>query len=117
MQIRRSQKNVQARFGGRFQGAQRGFNIFQAGASQSRNATRGDCRSDCANRIEIARRGDRKTCFEYVHAENFQLAGELQFFGAVHGEAGRLFAVAKRGVKDMNLIQASSFGWSQYFAV
>src|SRR5271154_5185073 len=38
MKIRCSEEDVKARFGGGFEGAERSFNVFQAGASQGRDA-------------------------------------------------------------------------------
>ena len=41
-----------------------------------------------------------KTGFDEVHAQRRQLAGHLQLLVDPHREAGRLFAVAQRGVEN-----------------
>ena len=59
-----------------------------------------DLAGDGLHRLEIARRGDGEAGLDHVHAEFAQGAGDLQLLGQVHAGAGRLFAVAQRGVED-----------------
>ena len=61
---------------------------------------RGYWLADLAHRLEIAGRGDRKAGLDDVDAQVDQRLGDLQFFGQVHAGAGRLLAVAERGVED-----------------
>src|SRR3546814_13254739 len=65
-----------------------------------------------------------KSRLDNVHAQVFELVGDLQLFFQVHGTAGRLLAVAQRGVKDQYCIghlahsvaryrvRIEIFGWS-----
>ena len=55
---------------------------------------------DLANRLEVARRGDRESRLDHVHPQIHQRLGDLELFGQVHAGAGRLLAVAERGVED-----------------
>ena len=57
---------------------------------------------DLPHRFEIAGRGDRKAGFDDVDPQVGQRLGDLQFFVQVHAGAGRLLAVAQRGVEDPN---------------
>ena len=61
-----------------------------------------DVVGDLAHRFEIAGRGDRKAGFDDVDAQIDQRLGDFQLFGQVHARAGRLLAVAQRGVENAN---------------
>jgi DNA-binding transcriptional LysR family regulator len=50
--------------------------------------------------LQIATRSDRETRFDDVDAKNRELARQADFLFRVHGKAGRLLTVAKRGVKN-----------------
>src|ERR1700677_4747261 len=110
MKIGRREKDVKAGPSGRLEAAKRSVNIVLAGAGERRNTAGFDFSGDGTNGIEISRRGNGETSFEHVDAENFQLPRQLQLFRAMHGEARRLFAVAERGVENMDLVQADSSG-------
>ena len=57
-----------------------------------------------AYRLEIAGAGCRKTGFNNVNTQHFQLMGKAQLFLQIHGRAGRLFAIAQGCVKKIYMI-------------
>ena len=57
---------------------------------------------DGAHRLEVAIRGDREAGLDDVHAEPIELLRQAQLLGRGHAEAGRLLAVAKRRVEDLD---------------
>ena len=57
---------------------------------------------DLLDGFEIAGRGDRKAGFDDVDAQIDQRLGDFQLLGNVHAGAGRLLAVAQRGVENAN---------------
>ena len=63
----------------------------------------GDRAGDGADRLEVAVGGDREAGFDDVHAEARELAGDLHLLADVQGDAGRLLAVAQRGVEDLDV--------------
>ena len=97
---------MQAGFCGRFESAQRRIYVLLARAGERRYAAMLDFGGYGAGGFQIAGRGDREAGFEDVHAELFDLAGEPQLFVAVHGEAGRLLAVAQRRIEDLHGIHS-----------
>src|SRR6185437_10453340 len=50
--------------------------------------------------LEVARRGDGEAGLDHVDAELGQRLGHADLLAEVHREAGRLLAVAQRGVED-----------------
>lgn len=50
--------------------------------------------------FEITVGAGRKACFDHVHAQALQLAGNADFFIACHAGAGRLFAVTQGGIEN-----------------
>ena len=55
------------------------------------------------DRLEVVRRGDGEAGLDDVDAQLGELAGDLELLGAVQGGARRLFAVAQRGVEDVDV--------------
>ena len=55
---------------------------------------------DFADRLEIAGRGDGKAGLDHVDAQVDQRLGDFHFLRQVHTGAGRLLAVAERGVEN-----------------
>ena len=64
-----------------------------------------DFRRDGLHRFKVALRGNGESRFQDVHAQAVELAGHLDFLRQVHAAAGRLLAVAQRGVKDENFFR------------
>ncbi len=57
-----------------------------------------------AHRLEVAVRGDREARLDDVDAHLVEERGDLQLLLERHGGAGRLLAVAKRGVEDQDAV-------------
>ena len=93
---------MQARLGGRFERAESRIYIFLARAGQSCYAAMLDFGRHGAYGFQVAGRGDGEARFDDVHAELFDLVRKPQLLFAVHGEAGRLFAVPQRGIEDVD---------------
>ena len=55
---------------------------------------------DLPGRLEVLLRRDGESGFDDVHVQSRQLPGHLQLLHRVHGEPGRLLAVAQRRVED-----------------
>ena len=55
-----------------------------------------------AHRLEIARRSDRKASFDHIHAQIHERLRDFQLLFEVHAAAGRLLAVAERGIENNN---------------
>ena len=100
---------MQAGFCGRFEAAQRRIYILLARAGERRYSAMLDFGGYGARRFEIAGRGDRETRFEDVHAQLFDLPGELQLLLAVHRKTGRLLAVAQRRIENLYRVHGDSF--------
>src|SRR4051794_17980121 len=59
-----------------------------------------DLPGDRADGLEVARRGDREARFDDVDTQARELVGDLELLVRVERDAGRLLAVAQRGVED-----------------
>jgi hypothetical protein len=55
---------------------------------------------DLADRLEVVVRRDREAALDDVDPQLRELLGERDLLGDVHGEAGRLLAVAQGRIKD-----------------
>ena len=78
------------------------FDIHGAGAGEAADNRSLDHLGDLVDRLEIALGGDRETGFDDIDAHRFEQLGNTQLLIQVHGRAGRLLAVAQRGVEDGN---------------
>ena len=56
---------------------------------------------------EVAFGGDGEASLDDVDAQVGELACHAEFFGDVHGEAGRLFAVTQCGVEEADEVHAA----------
>ena len=69
-----------------------------------------DCPADAGGNLadtgKVARRRDRKSRFNNIHAQLHQRLRHLHFFGEVHACARRLFAIAQRGVENADRTEA-----------
>ncbi len=72
--------------------------VVAAGQAADRRAA--DRAGDLADRLEVAGRGDREAGFDDVDAQIDQRLRDLQLLVEVHAAAGRLLAVAERGVEN-----------------
>ncbi len=83
----------------RFAGA---IDILEAGARQAANAGALDDPGNLLHRLEIAGRGDGKAGLDHIDAHFIQEFRDLQLLLMGHRRTRRLFAVAQRGVEDLN---------------
>ena len=63
-----------------------------------------DAFGDRLDAFEIARRGDRETSLQHVHAQLRQRLGHADFFVKVHRKTWRLLAVTQRGIENDNAV-------------
>src|SRR6185436_7195932 len=61
------------------------------------------------DRLEVTVAGGREPGLDNVHAHALELLGDTQLFVARHGRARALLAVAKRGVKNDQLVVLHDF--------
>ena len=94
------QKDVDARGIAVAQGFPGAIDVFVVAAGQPADDRAVNVLGDLADRFEVARRGDRETGLDDVDAQVDQGLGDLQLLGQVHARAGRLLAVAERGVEN-----------------
>ena len=73
-----------------------------AAAGQPANDRAAYRAGDPADRLEVARRGDREPGLDHVGAEFHQGLRDLELLRQVHAGAGRLLAVAQGGIEDDN---------------
>jgi hypothetical protein len=66
-----------------------------------------DLAGDLLDRLEIARRSDRKAGLDYIDPESGQLLGDLDLLGGVQRDAGRLLSVPECRVEDMDAISVA----------
>ena len=93
---------------GRFDGAEGGVYIFLAGTREGGHFAVADFAGHCADSFQISGRCDGKSRFDHVDAQLFELARQAKLFLPVHREAGRLLAVAQRGVEDVDRVHLRS---------
>jgi hypothetical protein len=65
-----------------------------------------DLARDGLDGLEVAGRGDREARLDDVDAQARELVGDLELLGRVERDAGRLLAVAQRGVEDQYSVGA-----------
>ena len=106
MEVGSGQKNVQARARGWLEGAESGFDVLLLGACQGGDGGAVNVAGNGANGGEVALGGDGEAGLDDVDAQLGELACHAEFFGDVHGEAGRLFAVAQCGVEEADEVHA-----------
>src|SRR5436305_10876494 len=77
-----------------------GIDVGYVGASQPGDHGALHLARDLLHGLEITRRGDGEAGLDHVDAKPSQLLRDLQLLLGVEGDAGRLLAVAQRGVED-----------------
>ncbi len=80
--------------------------IVAAGEAADRRA--GNLGGDCADSLEVARRGDREPCLDHVDTEQCECPGDLDLFEVSHARPGRLLAIAQGGVEDQDPVRVRS---------
>jgi hypothetical protein len=64
-------------------------------------------RRDCLDALEVALAGDRESGLDHVHLELLECLGDAHLLVPGHGRAGRLLAVAQRGVEDDQMVSVA----------
>ena len=100
MQIRTGEKCMDARPLGELQRMGGALYIERAGTGERSDHRAADRLTDRTDGLEIAFRGDRKARLQNVHAQIVERMRHLDLFRRAHAAAGRLLAVAQRGVKE-----------------
>ena len=93
------QEQVDAARSRRLDGTRRGLDVARQAARQAAHGGVSSCRAISCHRGEVVRRGLRETGLDDVDAEILQGLRQAQLLRSVHGEAGRLLAVAQAGVE------------------
>ena len=78
----------------------RAVDVFVVAAGQAADRRAADRAGDLADRLEIAGRSDREAGLDHVDAQVDQRLGDLELLLEIHAAAGRLLAVAERGVEN-----------------
>ena len=89
---------------GKLQRAGGHLNVFLFCPGQRRNARLANGLGDGGDGGKVALRGHGEAGLDDVHAQVFEGMGHGQLFLRGHAAAGRLLAVAQRGVEKDNLI-------------
>ncbi len=81
-------------------------NVARCGARQTADdrAVLREFAGDLEHAFEIAGRGNGEAGLDHIHPEFGQRLGHAQLLLQIHGEAGRLFAVAQGGVEDNHAV-------------
>src|SRR5439155_10228312 len=87
-------EDVNAPLGGVLDGFAGALDVFGRRSRQPADDRAADLRGDGADGFEIPIRGDGKAGLDDVDAHLLEVAGDLDFFRAGEGGAGRLLAVA-----------------------
>ena len=98
-------EGVDAAVGGGGHSLGAGFDVAPGSAGQAadhRAIGGADAGGDALHGVEIAAAGEGETGLDDVHPQTGQLLGDRQLFLQVETGAGRLLAVAQRGVEDQN---------------
>ena len=104
MQRTGRQKSMDPRLGRALQGFPGAVDILDRGARQTGDRAGFDDGGDFANGFEIAVRGDRKPGLNDIDTHFLEHQGDANLLVQVHRTAGRLFAVAQRGVENSDAV-------------
>ena len=96
----RGEEHVDAWTRGILQRAPRGVDVVSSAARETGDDRAVDFASHEIHRLPIAARGDRETGFDDVDPELRERLRDPQLFWLRHAAAGRLLAVAQRGIED-----------------
>ncbi len=82
-----------------------GLHVGRLSSSEAGDDRAIDFAGDRLDRFEVAGRGDREAGFDDVDAEAGELVRDLELLAGVQRDAGRLLAVAQRGVEDADVVR------------
>ena len=102
VQVGGGEEGVDAGARGGLDGAGGGLDVLALAAGEGGDDGAANFAGDGADGFGVAVGGDGEASLEDVDAEGGDLVGEAQLFVAVHGAAGRLFAVAQGGVEEVD---------------
>ena len=105
MQIARGQEHVNAGALGKLHGAGGHLDVFLLGAGQRSDRGLRTRLGDRRDRREVAFRSHGEAGLDDVHAQVLKRVRHGQLFLGGHAAAGRLLAVAQRGVEKYNVIR------------
>ena len=100
----RGNEGVDAEVFGRAQRFASGFNVLGHAARQSAGDGALERGGNLRDAVKVAFGGNRKARLQHIHAELFQGKRDLQLLPCRKALRQRLFAVAKRGVKNNDSI-------------
>ena len=98
--VRRRDEGVDARPGGVADRVPGRVDVLDVGARQTGHNRAFDLPGDRLYGLEVAGARDREAGLDDVDAQAGELVGDLELLGRVERDAGRLLAVAQRGVED-----------------
>ena len=98
------EEHVDSWMRGILQRVPRGLDVFSSAARETRDDRALDFARHQVHRLPIAARGDRETGFDDVDPEFRERLGNSQLFRLRHAAAGRLLAVAQRGIEDEDAV-------------
>jgi hypothetical protein len=104
MQVRRSKEGMDAIGLGRLDRAPGSVNVFAFATGQGCNAGSSYLAGDGLHGLKVAFRGNRETSLKDVYAEIAKLMRHPQLLVEMHGAARTLFAIAKGGIEEDDLI-------------
>ena len=87
-----------------FDRARGGLDIFALAPGERGDARAADLAGDLADGFRVTGGGDREAGLEDVDAEIGELVRHAELLVVVHGAAGRLLAIAERGVEEDDVI-------------
>ena len=95
---------MDAGMAGVFDGFPAAVNIRLHAAAEAGHLDVARLPGDLAHGIKVSLAGGGEAGLHDIHAQDFELMGETEFFLLVHGCAGRLFAVAQGGIKEIDAV-------------
>src|SRR5262249_15387558 len=101
------EEDMQPRLRCRLQGFDRRVNVLPFRARQGCDRRVADFASHSLHSFQISSRGNWKAGFDDVYTEFREMARHADLLRGVHREAGRLLAIAQRGVENADWIHAS----------
>ena len=100
VQGRGGDERVDAPAPGVFHRLRAAVDVLEGGAGEPGDRGVLHALGDCGHRLEIAFRGDGEAGLDDVDAHRVEHVGDFELFLQGHRRAGRLLAVAQRGVED-----------------
>src|SRR5919109_825045 len=100
---------MNARMGSSLKGLPGALDVFATTARQGGDGRSPNFARYSLHRLEVAFRGDGKSCLDHIHAQTIELARHAQLLVLIHAVAWSLFPIAQRGVEYLDSL------WFQQF--